>query len=147
MKVRWLDHIHIHCSNTGESKRFYTEVLQAEPIGQALSGRGEMMEFVRLGGLTLVLAPFPPGMEPAVPPPYAIGAYGHGFGVAHFGLSVEDLDEAVESVRRLGGKILAEPKENAGLRYAYVGAPDGVIVELLQHGGKWAALLGPPRPT
>jgi hypothetical protein len=54
------------------------------------------------------------------------------------------LADAVESVRRFGGKILSEPKEHAGLRFAYVGAPDGVIIELLEYNGEWAALLGAP---
>jgi len=48
----------------------------------------------------------------------------------------------VESVRQRGAKILAEPKEFPGARFAYVGAPDGVIIELLEH-RQWAAFLGP----
>lgn len=97
------------------------------------------MHFVRLGGLTLVLAPYPPG--------YDDGTYLRGFGVAHFGLHVDDLADAVESVRRLGGRILSEPKEHAGLRFAYVAAPDGVIIELLEYDGEWAALLGAGQPA
>jgi len=69
--------------------------------------------------------------------------YQHGFGIAHFGLHVDALEEAVEFVRRRGGTILSEPRENAGLRFAYIGAPDGVIVELLEHHGQWSSLLGP----
>jgi len=69
--------------------------------------------------------------------------YQHGFGAAHFGLHIDDLMEAVESVRRRGRKILSAPRENSGLRFAYVGAPDGVIIELLEHDGQWSALLGP----
>jgi hypothetical protein len=45
------------------------------------------------------------------------------------------------------GTILSEPKENAGLRFAYVGAPDGVIIELLEYHGTWATLLGAPQPA
>ena len=48
----------------------------------------------------------------------------------------------MESVRQRGAKILAEPKEFPGARFAYVGAPDGVIIELLEH-RQWAAFLGP----
>ena len=105
------------------------------------------MHFLRLGGLALVLAPYPPGIEPGSPPIYADGTFQRGFGIAHFGLHVDNLEDAVESVRQLGVKILSEPKENAGLRFAYVSAPDGVIVELLEHHGKWNTLLGAPQPA
>jgi hypothetical protein len=44
----------------------------------------------------------------------------------------------VESVRQRGARILAEPREFAGARFAYVGALDGVIIELLEH-RQWAA--------
>jgi catechol 2,3-dioxygenase-like lactoylglutathione lyase family enzyme len=147
MKIHRLDHIHIYSVDPEGSARFYTEVFGAHAIGEAQSSRGGAMHFLRLGGLALVLAPYPPGVEPGVPPRYGDGAYQHGFGVAHFGLHVDNLEDAVESVRQLGGKILSEPKENAGLRFAYVGAPDGVIIELLEYYGKWATLLGTPQPA
>jgi len=100
------------------------------------------MYFLRLRGLSLVLAPYPPGAGPGVPSAYGDGAYQHAFGVAHFGLHVEKLADAVETVCRLGATILSEPRENAGLRFAYVGALDGVVIELLQYGGPWAGWLG-----
>jgi len=145
MKIHRLDHIHIYCGHPEDSVRFYTDVFGAEAIGKARTSRGGTMYFVRLGGLALVLAPYPPGLEPGTPPAYGDGTYQRGFGVAHFGLHVDQLADAVESVRRLGGKVLSEPKEHAGLRFAYVGGPDGVIIELLEYNGEWASLLGAPR--
>ena len=147
MKIHRLDHIHIYAQDPERSARFYRDVFKADTIGTAQSSRGGTMHFVRLGGLALVLSPFPPGIEPARPPMYGDGAYRHGFGVAHFGLHVDNLKDAVESVRQRGGTILSEPKENAGLLFAYVEAPDGVIIELLEHSGHWAVLLGVPRPA
>jgi catechol 2,3-dioxygenase-like lactoylglutathione lyase family enzyme len=145
MKIHRLDHIHIYCGHPEDSVGFYTEVFGAEAIGKASTSRGGTMYFVRLGGLALVLAPYPPGFEPGTPPAYGDGTYQRGFGVAHFGLHVDQLADAVESVRRLGGKVLSEPKEHAGLRFAYVGGPDGVIIELLEYNGEWTALLGTSR--
>jgi catechol 2,3-dioxygenase-like lactoylglutathione lyase family enzyme len=143
MKIHRLDHLHIYAVNPEGSARFYTDVFGAETIGEARSSHGGAMHFLRLGGTALVLAPYPPGVEPVTPPPYRDGMYEHGFGLAHFGLHVDGLEEAVESVRGRGGTILSEPRENAGLRFAYVWAPDGVIVELLEHHGRWSSLLGP----
>jgi catechol 2,3-dioxygenase-like lactoylglutathione lyase family enzyme len=147
LKIHRLDHIHIYSHDPEGSVRFYAEVLGADVVGKARTSWRGNMHFVRLGGLALVLAPFPPGAEPGVPSAYHDGANQGGFGIAHFGLHVDKLTDAVESIRRLGGQVLSEPREHAGLRFAYIGAPDGVIIELLEYDGEWAALLGDPRST
>ena len=144
MKIHRLDHFHIYAVDPEGSARYYTEVFGAETIGNARSSYGGAVHFLRLGGVALVLAPYPPGVEAGTPPAYRDGTYQHGYGIAHFGLHVDGLEEAVEFVRRRGGTILSEPRENAGLRFAYIAAPDGVIVELLEHHGQWSSLLGPP---
>ena len=78
-----------------------------------------------------------------IPPVHGDGTYQDGFGVPHVGLHVDSLEDAVESVRRRGSTILSEPKENPGLRFTYVGAPAGVIIELLEYEGTWATLRAP----
>ncbi len=83
----------------------------------------------------LVLGPFPPGAVASDPPDATDGAYAHGFGVAHFGLRVLDVALAVRELKEAGVKILSDPVfEDSGLTYAYVAAPDGVVVELTQYG-------------
>jgi|SRR5262249_19257155 len=142
MKIHRLDHIHVYCSDPDASRRFYTDVFEAKMLGRAYGSDGGVRYFLRLGGLALVLAPYPQGTEPSIPTVYRDGIYEHGYGVGHFGLHVENVDVAVESVRQRGARILAEPREFAGARFAYVGALDGVIIELLEH-RQWAAFLGP----
>jgi catechol 2,3-dioxygenase-like lactoylglutathione lyase family enzyme len=141
MKIHRLDHIHVYCSNPDASLRFYTDVLEAGKLGTAHGSDGGVRYFLRLGGLTLVLAPYPQGTEPGIPAAYRDGIYQHGYGIGHFGLHVDDVDEAVETIRQRGATILAEPKEFSGARFAYVSAPDGVIVEVLEH-REWAEYLG-----
>ncbi len=142
MHVRRLDHIHVYSRNPEASAQFYETCLGAERIGSTRTSRGGTMHFLRLGGLALVLAPYPPGTEPGTPGEYIDGAYQHSFGVAHFGLEVDDVAAAVDLLRMRGVRVLDEVRENAELRFAYVGAPDGVIVELLQYGGPWKRWLG-----
>ena len=144
MKVHRLDHLHIYAEDPASSVKFYETCFGAEAIGKTRTSHGGTMYFLRLGGLALVLAPYPPHAEPGIPSTYADGAYQPAFGVAHFGLHVDDVPDAVATVRRLGATILSEPREHAGLRFAYVGAPDGVVIELLQYGGSWASWLGAP---
>ena len=56
------------------------------------------MHLLRLGRLALVLAPYPPSIEPGIPPVYGDGTYQGGFGVAHVGLHVDSVEDAAESV-------------------------------------------------
>jgi catechol 2,3-dioxygenase-like lactoylglutathione lyase family enzyme len=142
MKIHRLDHIHVYCLNPGTSLRFYADVFEAAVLGEAHGTDGGVRYFLRLGGLTLVLAPYPEDAQPGVPAAYRDGIYQHGYGVGHFGLHVDNVDQAIEMVRQRGATILAEPREFVGARFAYVGAPDGVIVELLEH-RQWGAFLGP----
>jgi catechol 2,3-dioxygenase-like lactoylglutathione lyase family enzyme len=141
MKIHRLDHIHVYCSDPEASLDFYTNVFEAEVLGKAYGSDGGVRHFMRLGGISLVLAPYPQGTVPAVPTVYRDGIYEHGYGIGHFGLHVENVDRAVETARQRGANILAEPKEFIGARFAYVGGPDGVIIELLEH-RQWAAYLG-----
>ena len=79
MKIHRLDHIHIYCSDADVSMRFYAQVFQAEVIGTAHGSDGGVRYFLRLGGLTLVLAPYPRGTEPGTPGTYRDGIYEHGY--------------------------------------------------------------------
>src|SRR5690242_15130737 len=120
MKIHRLDHIHVYCLDPDASVRFYTNVFEAQMLGTARGSDGGIRYFLRLGGLTLVLAPYPRGTDPGTPGIYRDGIYEHGYGIGHFGLNVENVDEAVEALRERGARILAEPKEFSGARFAYI---------------------------
>lgn len=129
-----LDHIHIYSAEPEESARFYTDHLDATPVHRNTNRNGDLRIFLALGGQVLVLGSFPSGMAPSSPPSAGDGAYDHGFGVAHFGLRVEDVSGAIAELSASGVRVLAEPQsEPSGLTYAYIAAPDGVVVELTQY--------------
>ena len=135
MKIESLDHIHIYCADAERSAAFYSEHFGANPVHRSQNVYDQTRIFLGLGGQLLVLGPFPPGAAAAKPPAAADGAYSHGFGVSHFGLRVTDVADAAEELRGAGVEILSEPvTEKTGLIYAYVAAPDGVVVELTQYG-------------
>lgn len=140
MRIHRLDHIHVYCSDPDASLRFYIEVFSAGAVVKAHGSDGGVRHFLRLGGLALVLAPYPHGTDPEFPTEYRDGIYKHGYGIGHFGLHVESVDEAIDTVRQRGAIILAEPREFTGARFAYVGGPDGVIIELIEY-RDWAPFL------
>ena len=134
MKVKSLDHIHIYAGQPEESARFYQDHFEAKPIHRNTNANGDLRIFLALGGQILVIGGFPTGLTPAAPPEAADGAYSHGFGVAHFGLRVANVHAAVEELSASGIRVLGQPVcEPSGLTYAYIAAPDGVVVELTQY--------------
>ena len=131
MKVESLDHIHIYAAEPEESARFYQHHFEAKPV---LRANGDTRIFLALGGQLLVVGSFATGITPASPPEAGDGAYSHGFGVAHFGLRVVDVGAAIAELSTSGVRVLSQPvREPSGLTYAYVAAPDGVVVELTQY--------------
>lgn len=134
LKVEALDHIHIYAAEPEESAHFYQRHFEAKPLLRNTNANGDSRIFLALGGQVLVLGSFPRGLAPALPPEAGDGAYSHGFGVAHFGLRVADVSDAVSELSASGVRVLSQPvREPSGLTFAYVAAPDGVVVELTQY--------------
>lgn len=135
MKIETLDHIHIYCADSESSASFYIDHFEASELFRNENVHGQTRIFLSLGGQFLVLGPFPPGIAPSEPPTPGDGAYTHGFGLAHFGLKVKDVEGAAVQLREAGVSLLSDPvHESTGLSYVYLAAPDGVIVELTQYG-------------
>lgn len=127
-----LDHIHIYAATPDETIGFYERHFGAERLG-SLGRRGEgANHFLLLGGQVLVVGAFPDGMEPSEPPEAGDGALRNGFGVAHFGLQTPDLDALVARLEAAGIEIHAPAVQVGPIRYVYLSAPDGVVVELIE---------------
>jgi catechol 2,3-dioxygenase-like lactoylglutathione lyase family enzyme len=55
------------------------------------------------------------------------------YGLEHIGLTVDNVDEACEELKRKGADIAIGPlTRNAGLRLAFVRGPEGIMIELVQ---------------
>jgi len=134
VQVESLDHIHIYAAEPEESARFYQHHFEAKRVHHDTNANQDTRIFLALGGQILVVGSFPAGLAATPPPEAGDGAYSHGFGVAHFGLRVADVRAAVAELSTSGVRVLSQPvREPSGLVYAYVAAPDGVVVELTQY--------------
>jgi len=134
MKIEALDHIHVYSADPDSLASFYMDHFEANELFRNENIHGQTRVFLSLGGLFLVLGPFPPGMTSAAPPTPGDGAYAHGFGVAHFGLKVKNVEQAAAQLREAGVTLLSDPvHESTGLSYFYLAAPDGVVLELTQY--------------
>jgi len=133
MKVEKLDHIHVYCRDPEASVAFYRDHFEAAEVLRNQDAQGQPTIFLALGGQLLYITAFPAGMSPANPPIPGDGAYTHGFGIAHFGLRVLDVEAAVRELADAGVRVLGGPTQDDNLVYAYIEAPDGVVVELTQY--------------
>ncbi len=134
MRVESLDHIHVYCEDPETTSVFYTQHFEADEVLRNNNFQGELRIFLALGGQLLVLGPFPAEHAPAAAPEPGDGAYRHGFGVAHIGLHIANVATAVAELSAAGVPILSHPvTESTGLTFAYVAAPDGVVLELTQY--------------
>jgi catechol 2,3-dioxygenase-like lactoylglutathione lyase family enzyme len=116
--ARMLNHINLNVRDIHRSVRFYQEALGLE-IG---FWEGRRMVFLHSPGArdTITLCQAASG-DP-------IG----GSGVSHFGFSIGpgNLDEAVDQIRRAGGKLLSRGTHGGRYPYAYFSDPDGYVIEL-----------------
>jgi lactoylglutathione lyase len=134
MHVESLDHIHIYAADPEASVGFYELHFEAKEVHRNTGDDDRVQIFLALGGQIVVVASFPDGMTPTAPPGSGDGAYDHGFGVAHFGLRVLDIAAALEELTAGGVAVLTKTTPGfSGLEYAYIAAPDGVVIELTQY--------------
>ena len=128
-----LDHLHVYAADPEASVAFYMRHFDADRLGALPVENGRENIFLLLGAMVLVVSSFPEGMQAAAPPEPGDGALRSGFGLAHFGLQVDDLDATVERLARGGVSCHGPTREAGPIRYAYLSAPDGVVIELTQY--------------
>lgn len=130
MHVEAMDHIHIFGADPDASADFYVRHFEATVVERQAE---DATVLLALGGKILIFSRLPDGITPPESLEFAEGSRTRGVGVAHIGLRVGDVKRAVEELAGAGVEILAPPVETPDLVFAYVGAPDGVVLELTQY--------------
>lgn len=131
MRAYRFDHVHLRSPDPEATAAFFETVFGAVvtrgvyPPGTLYPGQ-KRISFM-LGGQKILIAPTHPddpmGDAPAFP-------Y---YGLEHIGLTVDDVDAAVEELRAKGAEIAIGPlTRDPGTRLAFVRGPEGVMVELVQ---------------
>ena len=122
------DHIHLRTRDPEATAKYYHEMFGAKII-ESVQSDGLSRLDLDLNGLTIFVASVSPTDDVPVPP-----ADPH-MGLDHFGLRVDNLDEAAAELKRLGAEFTLEPRTlRPGVKIAFVRAPDDVRIELLERG-------------
>lgn len=119
------DHMHILTPNVEATAVWFERMFGAEVIRTMQQGKPRVD--LRLGGVSIFLAPLPSDAKPNPANPYQ--------GLDHFGLTVKDINAVVTDLKAKGVEITTEPHEiRPGTKIAFLRTPDGVRIELLQRG-------------
>lgn len=127
MSVFTYDHIHLRTADPDGTAAFYERMFGAEVTRSAPGGKPRID--LKLGGMSVLIAPVAPGDAVAAAPssPY--------LGLDHFGLHVTGIDAVVAELKAKGVEFTMEPTTvRPGVRIAFLRAPDGVSIELLERG-------------
>ncbi len=120
------DHIHCVHDDVEEAVAFYVNVLGATEANRIDRG-GAPQVYLDVHGASIIVRGKRDGEELAAAP----GAWPR-YSIDHYAFCVEGkLADTVAEVRARGGNVVAEG-EAEELYFAYVAAPDGVVVELME---------------
>jgi catechol 2,3-dioxygenase-like lactoylglutathione lyase family enzyme len=119
------DHVHLVAHNPQTTADWYVNNLGGKVV-RSLEVKGAPQIYVSFGGFMVIVR----GERPAES---AHDRPGLQWGVDHFGVRVKgDFDEFCDGLRRRGVGFSLEPTDfNPTTRIAFIDAPDGVSVELL----------------
>ncbi len=125
------DHVHLRSADPEAMVRFFEDMFGAEvtrgvyPPGTLYPG--QLRVSMRLGGQTVLVAPKHPHEPTGEAPQFPY------YGIEHIGLTVDDVDAAVDELKAKGAEVPIGPlTRNPGLRLAFVRGPEGIMVELVQ---------------
>jgi len=119
------DHVHLLAQDPQAAADWYVDKLGGK-VARSLEVKGAPQIYVSFGGFIVIVR----GRRPAE---LANEKPGLQWGVDHFGVRVKgDFDGFCEGLKRKGVTFSLEPTDfNPTTRIAFIDAPDGVSVELL----------------
>jgi catechol 2,3-dioxygenase-like lactoylglutathione lyase family enzyme len=119
------DHVHLVASDPQSTAAWYVDKLGGKVV-RSREVKGAPQIYVSLGGFIVIVRGERPGESADAKP-------GLQWGVDHFGVRVQgDFDGFCSELRAKGVTFSVEPVDfNPTTRIAFINAPDGVSVELL----------------
>jgi len=123
--ITGIDHIHYVSNQMEEMVKYFTDIFGAKEISRG-EARGYPMIRLEVFGVTISILGTDPGAGQLEP--------GKGLrGLDHIGFRVKNLDATLEELKKKGVKTLLGPNVTpAGIKFAFIGGPEGIRVELLE---------------
>ena len=118
------DHIHLRSRDPISTAQYFATMFGATVL-ESVQTDGQPRVDLDLNGLTIFLAKANESTPDGPLTPYV--------GLDHFGLQVDDIDQAASELKAKGAEFVAEPYQlRPGLKIAFVQVPGNIRVELLE---------------
>ena len=118
------DHIHLRSRDPMATAEYFATMFGAT-IVESVQTDGQSRIDLDLNGLSIFLAKANESTPDGPLTPYV--------GLDHFGLQVDDIEQAALELKAKGAEFVAEPYQlRPGLKIAFVLAPGNIRVELLE---------------
>ena len=118
------DHIHLRSLDPMATAQYFNEMFGAE-ILESIQSDGQPRIDLDINGLMIFIAKADEDTPAGPVDPH--------LGLDHFGLRVDDLDEAAADLKSKGAEFSTEPFQlRPGVKIAFVRAPGDVRIELLE---------------
>ncbi|MDP6367616.1 MAG: VOC family protein [Nitrospinota bacterium] len=120
------DHIHFRSEDPNAARKFWEEMFGATLVHERKLGGAPSFDMV-LNGMTFIVSGRAEGEDPvrtSSDPRY---------GLDHFGLRVDNMDDAAADLRAKNAEFTCEPWEiRPGVKIAFIKGPDNISIELAQ---------------
>ncbi len=120
------DHVHLRASDSLQAAEFYEKAFNAKRTSIGKAGTGMAVE-LHIGVTRLIIHPPRDASQSAADVPEKR------LGLEHFGLRTDDIEAAVADLKTKGVEFMGDIRTAAtGNRFAFLMAPDNVMIELVQ---------------
>ncbi len=120
------DHLHFRSEDPHAARKFWEEMFGATVLEERKLGGAPSFN-MDLNGMKFLVSGRAEGEDPV--PTTSDPRYG----LDHFGLLVNDMDEAAAELRAKGAEFICEPWEiRPGVKIAFIKGPDNISIELAQ---------------
>lgn len=121
------DHVHLVCRDVDAMVSFFERIFGAERISYNPDFKGSPSAVVRLGDMRVFIRGIRPGETPEAVAPDSVQ------GLDHFGICVEDVEEAAKWLKARGAQFSVEPRSSGmgGRMISYVRGPENIDIEIV----------------
>ena len=120
------DHLHFRSEDPHAARKFWEEMFGATVVQERELGGAPSFN-MDLNGMTFIVSGRAEGEDPvrtSSDPRY---------GLDHFGLRVDNMDDAAAELRAKNAEFICEPWEiRPGVKIAFIKGPDNISIELAQ---------------
>jgi lactoylglutathione lyase len=125
------EHVHIKCHNVDQVSHFYETMFGAKLVDEG-KVRNARVIIMKLGNAYITISEPGEGEVLEVPKEPREDVWIR-YGIGHFGVRVQNLEEAVRELRAKGAKLLWEPKEiREGVKVAFIRGPEDDVIEIVE---------------